>query len=193
MAPPEAKPKIFRRDVKHPRLEFRRGALEVILPPGDDAAMLMKKKQQWINKKTDFINECLERAREKQLVTRTDADLRSLVYGFVEIAAGDLGVEVNTIRFRHMKTKWASCSNKRNLTFNSLMKYLPNELVDYIVFHETAHIREKRHNDRFWQNIYHKFERYSELEKDLFSYWFLVHSDMAQNDERGASLRPSVV
>jgi len=42
-----------------------------------------------------------------------------------------------------MKTKWASYSQKGNLTINALLKYLPERLVRYVVFHEMIHSIEK--------------------------------------------------
>lgn len=88
-----------------------------------------------------------------------------------------MGAEINKIFFRTMKTKWASCSKKRNLTINKLMKYLPEKLLKYIVFHEIAHLKQKRHNDIFWEIISRKFNNYEDLEKELFIYWFKLASD----------------
>jgi len=82
---------------------------------------------------------------------------------------------VNKIYFRKMRTKWASCSPKRNLIINTVMKYLPEHLIEYVIFHETTHIIEKRHNEKFWSIISKRFNNYRDLEKDLFGYWFLIH------------------
>jgi hypothetical protein len=73
-----------------------------------------------------------------------------------------------------MRTKWASCSAKRNLTINRLSKYLPDSLIRYIIFHEMAHMLEKKHNETFWKIISKKFNNYQQLENDLFIYWFKV-------------------
>jgi len=88
-----------------------------------------------------------------------------------------MGAEINKIFFMAMKTKWANCSKKRNLTINKLMKYLPEKLLKYIVFHEIAHLKQKRHNDIFWEIISRKFNNYEDLEKELFIYWFKLASD----------------
>ena len=73
-----------------------------------------------------------------------------------------------------MKTKWASCSKKRNLTINTLMKFLPDYLIEYIIFHEIAHLKERKHNENFWKIVSRKFKNYEEMEKELFIYWFLI-------------------
>lgn len=79
-------------------------------------------------------------------------------------------VSVNKIYFRKMKTKWASCSSKKNLTINTLLRYLPKDLIEYVIYHEMAHLVEKRHNERFWKIISHRFPDYKKVEKELFIY-----------------------
>ena len=73
-----------------------------------------------------------------------------------------------------MRTKWASLSPVRNLTINRFMKYLPQYLIDYIIFHELVHIIEKNHNNRFWEIISRKYKDYRKLEREQFEYWFKV-------------------
>jgi predicted metal-dependent hydrolase len=71
-----------------------------------------------------------------------------------------------------MKTKWASCSSKKNLTINRPMRFLPEPALRYVIFHEIAYLEEKKHNGCFWKRISKRFDNYQELEKDLFIYWF---------------------
>lgn len=166
--------KVSYREVKHPRLEFKTGELLLILPFGHDPEDLLEKHRNWIIKKSEFISECLRDSSGKKIIERTDDVFKNLVYFTVERISTELGLKVNNIYFRKMRTKWASCSSKRNLTINSLMKHLPQELVEYITFHEITHLVEKRHNENFWNIISNRFENYKEFEKDLFGYWFLI-------------------
>jgi hypothetical protein len=73
-----------------------------------------------------------------------------------------------------MKTKWASHSKNNNLTVNTLLKYLPNDVIEYIIYHEITHSLERKHNERFWRLINKKFPDYETKEKDLLTYWFLI-------------------
>src|SRR4030067_894161 len=43
-----------------------------------------------------------------------------------------------------------------NLTINTLLKFLPEDLISYIVYHETAHNIERKHNETFWNLINRK-------------------------------------
>jgi hypothetical protein len=85
-------------------------------------------------------------------------------------------VTVKKIRFREMRTKWASCNSSGNITINSLMKDMPGELIDYVVYHEVSHLKKMRHNDKFWGIIAKKFPYYKEHEKELSIYWFRLNS-----------------
>jgi len=165
--------KVSYRKVKYPRLEFKTGGLLLILPYGEDPKTILEKHKDWIMKKSEFIKECLKNSLDKELVEREEKEFKKLVYSLVERTSKELGVKVKNIYFRKMKTKWASCSKKRNLTINILLKYLPECLIDYVIFHEIAHIIEKKHNKKFWSIVSKKFN-YQELEKDLFGYWFVL-------------------
>jgi predicted metal-dependent hydrolase len=162
------------RDVKYPRLEFKTGELLLVLPFGREHNLLMKKHRTWILKKIEFIEDCLKSSANKEISDRTDNELKDLVYSFATKYSKKLGIKLNHIYFRKMKSKWASCSSKGNLTINILMRHLPEHLVEYVVFHETAHVIEKRHNQEFWGLVSKVFNNYQELEKDLFAYWFRV-------------------
>lgn len=166
--------KVSYRDIKYPRLEFTTGELLFILPLGHKPDTLLNKHKSWILKKINFIRECLKDSSNIEIFKRTEKEFKDTVCSIVKKTAKELGVKLNKLYFRKMKTKWASCSPKRNLTINMLMRYLPEQLIKYIIFHEIVHIIEKRHNDRFWRVVSKKFINYQRLEKDLFVYWFRV-------------------
>jgi len=166
--------KVFYRNVKYPRLEFKTGKLIIILPPGQEPYPLLDKYRHWINKQFNFIKGCIDETKAKKLINRTEEDFKALIYQITNEVSHELRVKFNRIYFRKMKTKWASLSPARNLTINRLMKYLPEHLIRYVIFHEMAHLVEKRHNGKFWEIVSRKFSNYQELERELFIYWFLI-------------------
>lgn len=165
---------VSHRAVKYPRLEFKTGELLIVLPLGAKPDILLDKYKNWIIQKFDFIKECLENTKDKKLINRTEEEFRKLVHSLAEEASKELRVELNRIYFKKMKTKWASLSSAKNLTVNSLLKYVPEYLIRYVIFHELAHMIEKRHNEKFWGIISHKFKNYQKMEREMFIYWFLV-------------------
>ncbi|MBC7076952.1 MAG: M48 family metallopeptidase, partial [Synergistales bacterium] len=61
-----------------------------------------------------------------------------------------------------------------NLTVNTLLKYLPEDLISYVIFHETAHSVERKHNTNFWELVKRKYPDYQVKEEKLLTYWFLI-------------------
>jgi len=94
------------------------------------------------------------------------------INSFVEEYSQKLGEKPNKIWIRRQTTKWATCSNKRNLSFNLKLVCLPEKLIKYVVLHEMLHLKHKRHNIYFWQEIEREFPNYKEMEMKLLVYWF---------------------
>lgn len=166
--------KVIYRKIKHPRIELRLGKVILILPHDDNPERLLNKYWTWIENKLKIIKELIKYASKKKLVERTEEEFKKIIHDLVKRHSEELKVSVSNIFIRRMRTKWASYSKKGNLTINRFARYLPNYLLDYIVYHELVHSKEKRHNDKFWSIIAHKFPRHNLLEEDLFTYWFLI-------------------
>jgi hypothetical protein len=164
--------KISHRNIKYPRIEFTTGNLHFILPLNTRHEELFNKHERWIQKKRAFIEECLKESEKRGLVQRSDDEFKGIVLSLVIKAADELKVRLNNVYFKLMKTKWASFSPKKNLMINKLAKYLPDHLIEYLVAHELNHLKQKRHNEQFWELIACKFPNYEDLEKELFIYWF---------------------
>jgi hypothetical protein len=164
------------RNVKHPRLEYKTGTLLLILPKSyKDENQTLEKYKKWIQKKELVIRKALEEAQAKNLkLNRTDKELRSLIDTLAENYQTELNTKINRIYFRKMKTKWASHSRNGNLTVNSLLKYLPQDTIEYVIYHEITHSIERKHNEKFWNIITRKFPDYETREKDLLTYWFTI-------------------
>jgi hypothetical protein len=164
------------RNVKHPRLEYKTGTLLLILPKGSkNEKQTLEKYQKWIQKKELTIKKALEEAKTKNLnLNRTDKELRKLIHTLAQNYQTQLNTKINKIIYRKMKTKWASHSKNNNLTVNTLLKYLPQDTIEYIIYHEIIHSIERKHNQNFWNIITKKFPDYQNKEKDLLTYWFTL-------------------
>ena len=57
------------------------------------------------------------------------------------------------ITFRKTKRQWGSCSAKNALSFNTMMMKLPQNVIEYIIVHELAHISHKHHQKPFWDLV----------------------------------------
>ncbi len=82
-----------------------------------------------------------------------------------------IGVKVNEVKIKKMKTKWGSCNpNAKRIWINLELIKKPRECLEYIIVHEMIHFFEKRHNDRFKEYMgkyLSKWESYKNLLSDL--------------------------
>ncbi len=75
--------------------------------------------------------------------------------------------EFNKINIRNQKTRWGSCSRKRNLNFNYKIALLPENFADYIIVHELCHLKEFNHSRNFWNLLAKIIPDYSKIKKQL--------------------------
>lgn len=162
------------RNIKYPRIELKTGKVLLIIPFGKKPDAVLEKHEWWIRRKLDFIGKCLKASSGKKLADRTDEEFKALVNRVADEVSRELKVRLKGISFRKMKTKWASMSSRKNMTGNMLMRHLPVRLIRYIVYHEIAHLIEKRHNENFWKIISRRYRNHSSLEREMFIYWFLI-------------------
>jgi len=174
---------IVHRNIKYPRFEFKTGKLLLVLPKNyKDYIDIMEKHKGWIYKRSSEIATALEEAQKKRLdLKRTDEEFKQLISSIVEDISSDSKININNIYFRRMKSKWGSCSPNKNLTINTLLRYLPDNLIEYVIFHEMIHLIERKHNEHFWKVITARFDNYKEKEKELFEYWFLIQKVVNAN------------
>jgi len=59
----------------------------------------------------------------------------------------------NKISIKEQKSRWASCSTKRNLNFNLFLAAFPVEIIDYVIIHELVHLVELNHSKKFWNLV----------------------------------------
>ena len=67
--------------------------------------------------------------------------------------AEKMHVTYQNLFIRNQKTRWGSCSKRKNLSFNMRIVMAPPEVVDYIIIHELAHLKEMNHSKKFWQVV----------------------------------------
>ena len=71
----------------------------------------------------------------------------------VQDYATQMGVEPLGLKINGAKTRWGSCSAKKNLNFSWRLMMADDEVIDYVVVHELAHIKEMNHSPRFWSVV----------------------------------------
>jgi predicted metal-dependent hydrolase len=64
-----------------------------------------------------------------------------------------LGVAIKAIRVKDTQSRWGSCAPDGTLAFSWRLVMAPDAVLDYVVAHEVAHLRELNHSPRFWAHV----------------------------------------
>lgn len=60
------------------------------------------------------------------------------------------GFVYNRVTIRGQKTRWGSCSSKKNINLNYKLLFFPEAVMRYVFIHELCHTQEMNHSRRFW-------------------------------------------
>lgn len=71
------------------------------------------------------------------------------------------------ITLKHNQSNWGSCSSKGNINLSTRLLFAPNEVRDYVIIHELAHLIEHNHSPRFWKLVANVMPDYQIQEKWL--------------------------
>ena len=76
-----------------------------------------------------------------------------------------LGVshKLKDVVFRKTKSKWGHCCQDGTIQYNWLAMMAPKEVIDYLIAHETSHLRYLDHSVRFWNTVSTLCPDYKEL------------------------------
>jgi len=113
-------------------------------------------KANWILEKISFAKKHARPAAPKRTVKEVAEDKKSalrLVNERLEHFNQAYGFSWNRIAIRNQRTRWGSCSGKKNLNFNYKIALLPPHLADYIIVHELCHLMQMNHSSKFWNLV----------------------------------------
>ena len=91
------------------------------------------------------------------LSRRIEAWLRRLARAQIEARAGAMapriGAKLGRIAIRDTNSRWGSCSRAGNLNFSWRLVLAPTSVLDYVIAHEVAHLKQMNHSKRFWRLV----------------------------------------
>ena len=70
-----------------------------------------------------------------------------------EILGAMMGLVPKRIYVRALRSKWGSCWPGGSLSFSIHLIMAPPDVLDYVVVHELAHLKERNHSPRFWSLV----------------------------------------
>lgn len=113
-----------------PSVALEGNVLRVALPPGAGESQLRDAVQAWL-----------------QMRARAVFAERLPVY------TARLGRTPTCWRLSSARTRWGSCAPDGSIRLNWRLVHFPVEIVDYVIAHELAHLKEMNHGPRFWATV----------------------------------------
>ena len=125
-------------------IQLQDGRLRIGLARRSEPATLRKRAIAWLK----------EKARE-------------LFAERLALYAAAMGVPTPSLALSSARTQWGMCREDGRVRLNWRLVHLPLRLVDYVVTHELAHLREMNHSPRFWAEVSRLYPDYQVARKEL--------------------------
>lgn len=75
--------------------------------------------------------------------------------------------EINSVKIKYNTSNWGSCSTQGNINISLRLLFAPQDVVDYVLIHELAHLVHHNHSQRFWTLVEKIMPNYQEKERFL--------------------------
>ncbi len=143
-------------------------------------------KQDWIEKHQQIIQESKQKTEQfpwtyllfwerisweieqKELLKIYRKELDIYIHSRVpELLHGKSLPKITWIKITSAKTRWGSCSGKNSLNFSLFLGSYPKKVIDSVIIHEIAHLREKNHGPQFWKLVYDWMPEYAKYHAAL--------------------------
>jgi predicted metal-dependent hydrolase len=156
-----------------PPMEWRDGAVLPYL--GGDITLRILAQQSLVihfDADTRELTVCMQHdAVEQQLKDRVQSWLQAEAHRiFTErlpLYAEKLGVRFQSFRLSSAQTQWGSCTAAGKIRLNWRLIHFALPLIDYVIAHELAHLREMNHSPRFWATVQSVFPEFEAAKKAL--------------------------
>lgn len=124
--------------------DYQLGALLIALSNTQDQTLIARKTLQWYHKQA--LNDFSRR---------------------LALFAAKLGVSTPRLFLSNAKSRWGSCNSKQEIRLNWRLIQAPPHIINYVICHELAHLKEMNHSQKFWAIVGKIYPEYPQAEKDL--------------------------
>lgn len=131
-------------DAKNKQAQFNHDSLTITSPQADDEAVIKHKVIQWYKKQAEV-----------------DFGRR------LAVLAAKLGVSTPPLKLSSAQSRWGSCSSRGDIRLNWRLLQAPPHIINYVVCHELAHLKEMNHSAKFWAVVESIYPDYKLAEKEL--------------------------
>ena len=115
-----------------------------------------------------FYLTCREPSSGKNLLVCWYArQAQAFLPGRVAQHAERMGVYPKNVRISSARFRWGSCSARQSISVSWRLMMAPVSVIDSVIIHELAHLREMNHSPRFWSFVRSYCPEYDQCKKWL--------------------------
>lgn len=85
----------------------------------------------------------------------------------VALVAAQMGEQVSAVGLSNAKSRWGSCNSRKQIRLNWRLIQASPHIIQYVVCHEMAHLKEMNHSARFYAVQESLFPNHLQAEKEL--------------------------
>ena len=129
---------------KNKQPQFDHDSLTITTPEADNPEVIKHKVIQWYKKQAliDFSRR-------------------------LEILAAKLNLPTPPLKLSNAQSRWGSCSSQGSIRLNWRLLQAPPHIINYVICHELAHLKEMNHSAKFWAVVNSIYPEYKKAEKEL--------------------------
>lgn len=109
------------------------------------------KNNSWIEKRLDAQKDIKKLSDTETIDLKKKA--RSYIPDRVAEMANKFWKKYNKVKITSAQTRWWSCTSQKNLNFSYRLMACPDSVIDYVIIHELAHLKEMNHSRKFWLHV----------------------------------------
>ncbi|WP_249279155.1 M48 family metallopeptidase [Bordetella genomosp. 5] len=102
-------------------------------------------------------------AAQAWLQQRASAWFGARLAHFLQIS----GLKISRWRLSSATTRWGSCTSDGNVMLNWRLIHFSPDIIDYVIAHELAHLREMNHSPNFWSEVGQILPNYEQAKRVL--------------------------
>jgi predicted metal-dependent hydrolase len=106
-----------------------------------------------------------------QVKKQLEAFFKTQAQHYITRRINELSSETSLVptrmKIRQYKSRWGSCNNRGEVSFNYLLTMTPTWVIDYVIIHELCHLEHLNHSKDFWLLVANNCPNYNDAKQWL--------------------------